>query len=530
MSAQGLLAPPTPRTGSDCVLIVDDDEGMRETLVEILEATGIPAEGVGSAAAARERRAALLPSVAVVDNRLPDATGVELGAALKAQDPDLTVLLVTGYASLENAIAAVAQFDGYLTKPVPPAELVRVVRAGRESARLRRENRSLVAELQRANRLLEASVADRTRELNGLLEMAETIAGSTELDEVVEECLDTAVRLTRARTAGLYVHEPADGVFLLRAHRGDEPLPERMTVGEALAARDPTNRHGPDVVSLTAGGEEVGLLVLEEAVRRQRMFLSTLAATTAVAIQNAHRFARERETVQRLSELARMKSTFLATVSHELRTPLAAVLTLADMLRRAGGDMDGERRAHLVGQILDQARQLDVLIDDLFNAARVEFGGLRVRCGAVDVSAVAARVAAAYAAAPAPLHVRVDAGLPAVSADPARLQQVLTNLVGNAFKHSPDGAPVELAARAERDAVVVTVADAGPGIPPEFLPHLFEPFAQADEAARRQEGLGLGLYIARGLVEAMGGTIEVDSRLGEGTRFVVRLHRAAESA
>jgi signal transduction histidine kinase/FixJ family two-component response regulator len=530
VSAQGLLAPPMPRTASDAVLIVDDDEAMRETLVEILEATGIPAEGVGSAAAARERHEALLPSVALVDNRLPDATGVELGATLKAQDPDLTVLLMTGYASLENAIAAVAQFDGYLTKPVPPAELVRVIRAGRESSRLRRENRSLVAELQRANRLLEASVADRTSELNGLLEMAETIAGSTELEEVAEGCLDTAVRLTRARTAGLYVHDPDDPVFVLCARRGDGALPDRMSVAEALAARDPTNRGGPDVVSLTAGGEEVGLLLLDQGVRRQRMFLSTLAASTAVAIQNALRVARERETVQRLSELARLKSTFLATVSHELRTPLAAVLTMADMLRRSGDDGDGERRARLLSQILDQARQLGVLIDDLFDAARVEFGGLRVRCSAVDVSAVAARVAAAFAAASGPLDVRMEPGLPAASADPARLQQVLTNLVGNAFKHSPAGAPVELAAQAEGDAVAVAVADAGPGIPPEFLPHLFEPFAQAEEAARRQEGLGLGLYITRGLVEAMGGSIEVESRLGEGTRFVVRLPRAAESA
>ena len=522
MTGAELLAPPGSRVAANVVLIVDDDEAMRETLVEILERTGIPAEGVASAAAALSRQAALAPSVALVDNRLPDSSGVDLGAALKARDADLTVLLVTGYASLENAIAAVGHFDGYLTKPVPPVELVRVVRAGIESARLRRENRALVAELQRANRLLEASVADRTRELSGLLELAETMVGSTELSDVADACLETAVRLTRARTAGLYVRVADGEGFELRARRGDGPLAERLGPGEALAARDPMNDDGPDVVPLTAGGVEVGLLLLDQAVRRQRMFLSTLAASAAVAIPNAQRFAREHETVQRLSELGRMKSTFLATVSHELRTPLAAIVTLAGTLRRSGGGADAERRERMLGHMLDQAHALGLLIEDLFDATRVEFGGLRVSPSPIDAGTVACRVATTYAEQGA-VDLRIEPGLPRVLADPARLEQVLNNLVGNAVKHSPPGSPVELRVWAGGDAVVMAVADHGPGIPPEFLPHLFEPFAQADEAARRQEGLGLGLYIARGLVDAMAGAIDVESRVGEGTRFLVRL-------
>src|SRR5207247_3253536 len=115
---------------------------MRETLVEILAAAGIDAEGAASAAAAAEMQQQLAPAVALVDQRLPDANGVELGALLKHRDTDLAVLLVTGYASLDNAIAAVWELDGFLTKPVPPAELVRVVRAALDTTRLRSENRS----------------------------------------------------------------------------------------------------------------------------------------------------------------------------------------------------------------------------------------------------------------------------------------------------------------------------------------------------------------------------------------------------
>jgi signal transduction histidine kinase len=104
---------------------------------------------------------------------------------------------------------------------------------------------------------------------------------------------------------------------------------------------------------------------------------------------------------------------------------------------------------------------------------------------------------------------------------------VLSNLVTNAIKHSQAGAPVALAAAVEDEHVRLEVVDRGSGIDPRFLPRLFEPFLQADGASGRGSGLGLGLYIARGLVEAMGGSIGAESRLGEGSRFVVRLRRGS---
>ena len=143
---------------------------------------------------------------------------------------------------------------------------------------------------------------------------------------------------------------------------------------------------------LTAGGEDVGALVFGGATRRQPMFLSTLAASAAVAIQNAQRSERERETVAQLSELSRMKSTFLATVSHELRTPLAAVLGLAELLARPESGVTPERRTQMSAQVLEQAQLLSVMIEDLLDATRVEFGGLRVRRERIDVARIAERV------------------------------------------------------------------------------------------------------------------------------------------
>jgi signal transduction histidine kinase len=491
------------------VLVVDDDRAMRETVVEILEATGIEAEGAGSAAEARECQERLGPSVALVDQRLPDATGIQVGSQLKEDDPDLTVLLVTGYANLENAIAAVWQFDGFLTKPVPPVELLRVVRAGLESAQLRRENRTLVAELLHTNAMLEASVAARTHELSGLLRMAERLTAATELDQVVDACVRTASDVTEARYAELYLGEDGPGSPLrLRARTGER--------GSELA----------ESVTLTAGGREIGNLVLGTAVRTPPMFLATLAGSAAIAIQNAQRLDRERDAVQRLSELSRLKSTFLATVSHELRTPLTSMTGFAEMIQTRFDTLQPEERRFMIEQVVEQGRRLRGLIEDLLDGTRVEFGGLRVALEPVDLAAVLSRVQGSFREAPNPIVTTGIEDLPPARADAARLEQVVTNLVANAIKHSPPGAAVGIVASADAEHVHVAVVDRGSGIDPEFLANLFEPFTQADGHAGRETGLGLGLYIVRGLVEAMHGSIEAQSQLGQGSRFLVRLQRA----
>jgi signal transduction histidine kinase len=162
-----LSAPPAPDTaaGSPVVYVVDDDPGMRETVTEILARAGITAKSFASGASVLAPNGAGRPDLAVVDQRLPDITGIDLSDRLKTQDPDLAVILLTGYASADNAIAAVGLVDDYLTKPVPPDGLVRSVRAGVERTQLRRQNRQLIARLQEMNRSLEATVAERTREL-----------------------------------------------------------------------------------------------------------------------------------------------------------------------------------------------------------------------------------------------------------------------------------------------------------------------------------------------------------------------------
>jgi signal transduction histidine kinase len=158
-------APAAEMIGTGTVYIVDDDPDMRQTIVDILGIAGIAAEGFGSGASALAPHGPEQPDLAVVDQRLPDTTGIDLAASLKAADPDLAVILLTGYVSADSAIAAVGVVDDFLTKPVPPEDLVRSVRAAIDRTRLRRENRRLVTRLQELNSSLEATVVQRTHEL-----------------------------------------------------------------------------------------------------------------------------------------------------------------------------------------------------------------------------------------------------------------------------------------------------------------------------------------------------------------------------
>jgi signal transduction histidine kinase len=147
------------------VLVVDDDIGLQETLCDILQSTGVDARAVGSANEATAWCDEQNPDLVVLDQRLPDATGLQLAALLKARAPMLPVVLLTGYVSTDTAIAAVGLVDDYLTKPVPPNELIKVVQARLEQRRLRIANQDLLDQLQETNNRLESTVHERTREL-----------------------------------------------------------------------------------------------------------------------------------------------------------------------------------------------------------------------------------------------------------------------------------------------------------------------------------------------------------------------------
>ncbi len=224
---------------------------------------------------------------------------------------------------------------------------------------------------------------------------------------------------------------------------------------------------------------------------------------------------------------SRLKDEFLATLSHELRTPMTPILGWAQILKRIAGD-DGKvmQAAEVIERnALAQTR----LVDDLLDMSRIISGKIRLDMQAVDLPAVAAAAIEAVREAALARDIQLDttlpANLPPLRGDPQRLQQVLWNLLSNAIKFTPHGGRVQLIVSPQDGDMLLAVQDSGQGIPPEFLPHVFERFRQVDSSITRTHGgLGLGLAIVKQLVELHGGTVRADSQgEGRGARFTVRL-------
>jgi signal transduction histidine kinase len=223
----------------------------------------------------------------------------------------------------------------------------------------------------------------------------------------------------------------------------------------------------------------------------------------------------------------RAKDEFIAMISHELRTPLGAILIWAQLLKSDA--LDAAAVARAVGMIERSTKTLAQLIDDLLDASRIIAGKLTFETRPLELRPVVeAALDAAMPAAQAKeiaLERVVATGLPAVSGDPGRLQQVVSNLLANAIKFTTAGGRIEVRLERSGPSVRITVADTGSGISPDFLPFIFERFRQADTTiTRKQKGLGLGLAIARQIVQLHGGAIEAASGgEGQGSTFVVTL-------
>jgi PAS domain S-box-containing protein len=233
----------------------------------------------------------------------------------------------------------------------------------------------------------------------------------------------------------------------------------------------------------------------------------------------------------RFREAERMKDTFISIVSHELKTPVALIKGYASTLRR--DDVDWERPVveDSLQVIEEEADRLTALIEDLLDASRLQAGGLSPHYGDVDIPRLAARVAERMARQFPDREIRAEfpRGFPAVSADEQRISQVLFNLVSNAVKYSAAGTPVAVRGTASPTAVTVSVEDQGSGIDPHDIPHVFDRFYRGSDAAKRTKGAGLGLYLAKAVVEAHGGRIWIESRAEQGTVVSFEIPRAPEA-
>jgi signal transduction histidine kinase len=315
-----------------------------------------------------------------------------------------------------------------------------------------------------------------------------------------------------------------------------------MGTGETVYRRDMSDHKHPEEVTLTEiglrsriaaplllGVRPIGMLAIlrrePDAFGPDEIELATLLGRlVATAVQNIRAYAAERETVEELRRLSALRADFVSLVSHELRSPMAAVIGAARTLQERWRELSPEQRASFLALISDETARLATLIGDVLDTSRIEAGTFTYSFSDVDLADLVRETVAAMSLGQDEVSVVAQAPdtVPAVRADRERLKQVLMNLVENAVKYSPAGGEVDVRAWADNGLVLVAVEDQGPGIPREQQGLIFEKFGRANVGGGKP-GSGLGLFIARSIAEAHGGSLMVRSAPGQGSTFTLEL-------
>jgi signal transduction histidine kinase len=292
-----------------------------------------------------------------------------------------------------------------------------------------------------------------------------------------------------------------------------------LAEGEALCA-----------MPLIHADETIGGLALAFAQPRafgvtDRAFTLLLAQATAAALHRARSYDAERQKRREAELLARAREDVLGVVAHDLRNPLNVISGAAQLLFE---DDVSSAKGELLDAMTRAAQQMNHLISDLLDTVRLQAGRLSLALEDLLVDEIVRQAADAFRPIAARRRIRLETVAPdtvtIVHADPVRVSQIVGNLMGNAIKFTPVEGSVTLRAAPNGALVIFQVADSGPGIPPAQIEHLFEKFWQARQSDHR--GVGLGLAIAKGLVEAHGGTISVESTVGAGSTFSFTLPAA----
>ena len=231
--------------------------------------------------------------------------------------------------------------------------------------------------------------------------------------------------------------------------------------------------------------------------------------------------------ITRFREAEELKSTFISVVSHELKTPVALIKGYVSTLRREDARWDREIVQDSLEVIEEEADRLTSLIDNLLDASRLQAGALSINLCDVAMDTMAKKIAEKLQTQTTQHTIKVDfeGKFPIILGDEDRLIQVLTNLIQNAIKYSPAGGDIIISGQVRPKQVIICVRDEGPGIAVEDIPHIFDRFYRASEASKTTKGAGLGLYLAKAVIEAHKGRIWVDPKPGDGARICFSLPR-----
>jgi signal transduction histidine kinase len=312
------------------------------------------------------------------------------------------------------------------------------------------------------------------------------------------------------------------GDTVYRRDMSDHLYPEEVTLTEI-------GLHSRVAAPLLLGERPIGMLAIlrcrPDAFDEDEIELAALLGRLlASGVQNIRAYESERATVAELRRLSALRADFVSLVSHELRSPMAAVIGAARTLEERWRELTAEQRMAFLALIADETNRLATLIGDVLDTSRIEAGTFSYRFTDVDLAELVRDTVAGFALHQEEVAVvaHADRQVPNIRGDRERLRQVLQNLLENAVKYSRAGEEVDVRTWAENGRVLVAVADTGPGIPREHQALIFERFGRANVGLGKP-GTGLGLFIARSIVEAHGGWLSVESAPGEGATFTLEL-------
>ena len=400
-------------------------------------------------------------------------------------------------------------------------------------------------------------IAEREQQRTALLyELNAALIGDVTLDAILNRIVERVVTVYGASKSQILLPDDEEQLAVRASYPAGQPAPNRQRLAVAIWAMEhrapagqstagrrvrvphgvgsqvsPLIRRDEDVLYLPVATAERVVGVLEVSgkpgggrfVQEDEQLLASFADQAALALERA-RLSEEAARAAALAQSDELKSALLSAVSHELRTPLAAIKTSATSLLDTSVDWDDASRQDFLEAIDEETDRLTLMVGNLLDLSRIEGGALRPDREWYEAAELIADVERRLAsrAAGHRLTTAVEPDLPPVWLDYVEIAQVLMNLGENALKYTLPGTSIRISARRSAGSIEFAVNDEGPGIPEEKLPRLFEKFYRAEEQ-NRVPGTGIGLAISKGLVEAHGGTISLESRVGVGTtvRFTI---------
>ena len=534
--------------GKESILVVDDDLDFLKIIKRILENKNYEVDTAPSANEGICRLKERFYNAAILDISLPDADGTELLPKCLDIHPDIIAIMLTGHSSVQNAVQSLNRGAfAYLEKPLDTETLLSVINRGLEKQRLVLENRSLMEELEQRNRVT-----------NTLLSVSQAVSESLDLQQIIDSSLEKVAYYTGIKVSFIYLYEndrlvlkgthglspkqsaqmekeiQKDSGIIWRIFKQAKPIIIDDFANSTDKNLEPLKKKGRQSfggIPLSILGESIGVMGVVTSATHHEMtdnnieLLTGIGREITIAVRNAQLYEAA-SSAKALQELDNMRTEFLANVSHELRTPLAVIKGSANSLLQSDVIFDESTRQYFLQSIDKDADTLTRLVDDLLMMSRLEAEALEVKRKPYKLSEVIETIQDRLdnLTVKHQLMINITEDLPPVKIDDIRIGQVLTNLVENAVKFSDDNTTIRIEAETNGKDIIVSVTDQGSGIPTEIHEKIFERFFQGNGSkAGRRKGTGLGLAICRGIIEAHGGKIWVESQPDQGARFTFSL-------